>query len=150
MTDGDSGTRCVRVVRVRRVSRWGFWSPIIGRQEDRVEFDTSDFGWRVLAQTDKRRILGAINAVGPVFPAGDIAMYAAGGFVRYRVLWLGMLNDVFVLGLSVLVVVSKLSSPRDRHARRDPVTGRCARCGYSLAGLNGPRCPECGLMTAPA
>ncbi len=25
---------------------------------------------------------------------------------------------------------------------------RCSKCGYSLAGLAGPRCPECGRITA--
>lgn len=30
-----------------------------------------------------------------------------------------------------------------------PRAGRCAECGYSLAGLTGDRCPECGDQLRP-
>ncbi len=34
-------------------------------------------------------------------------------------------------------------------ARRWRAAGRCAACGYPLAGLPEPRCPECGSTAPP-
>lgn len=33
--------------------------------------------------------------------------------------------------------------------RRDSTHGRCAGCGYDMAGLSGERCPECGAAVSP-
>jgi hypothetical protein len=38
---------------------------------------------------------------------------------------------------------------RARRERRAFEQGRCARCGYSLAGIDLPVCPECGNSLTP-
>jgi hypothetical protein len=33
---------------------------------------------------------------------------------------------------------------------KNSCSGHCLKCGYNLAGLTEPRCPECGTRFAPA
>ncbi len=54
------------------------------------------------------------------------------------------MHEAWIFGASAAIVsaASILALPR-------PKPGRCIRCGYDLAGIPTPRCPECGLRAQP-
>lgn len=70
-----------------------------------------------------------------------------------KVLWLGVLRNLAVLLLLVATAVSIVKASRASTAFRSLKLAlkesRCM-CGYSLAGLTSPTCPECGRSIASA
>jgi hypothetical protein len=60
----------------------------------------------------------------------------------YAPLWGGLILDTVLYAGTIawLVWIWRQTRRAFRKRRR-----RCAECGYSLAGLNGARCPECGV-----
>jgi len=72
------------------------------------------------------------------FPRGRIDMGGAEiiGFAQ------GLLLDVVYLIIVVRVIKSYLRSRKRAH-------GKCRHCGYNLALLTAPRCPECGTGFDP-
>lgn len=63
----------------------------------------------------------------------------------WLVMWaarVGTYATIAVLSLSLLAVLWAL--PRWLSVRKLVRYGRCVHCGYSLAGIPGDRCPECG------
>jgi ribosomal protein L34E len=50
----------------------------------------------------------------------------------------------FGLGWGLFLIVSPAIRAILNRVRRFPGLDECNRCGYSLAGLSVPRCPECG------
>ena len=50
------------------------------------------------------------------------------------------------IGLWGLLVLSRKWSRRLVRTDKDDLKARCLKCGYDLAGLPLPRCPECGAM----
>jgi hypothetical protein len=74
-------------------------------------------------------------------PNRAVAMFHPETHYAFRVSALAA--DWFVF----LVIVWSVSSIRNRRrARRRRTEGRCLACGYSLQGLDRPRCPECGTL----
>lgn len=47
------------------------------------------------------------------------------------------------------LVVTVVAWRRDAEHRRRALVGRCAACGYDLAGIAAGPCPECGVMVVP-
>lgn len=68
----------------------------------------------------------------------------------WRPLWAGLLVDAVFYGAiwacSALTVMFIAAGGRAHRIRR----GQCAKCGYPLAGVSAPKCPECGLERAVA
>lgn len=60
-------------------------------------------------------------------------------FLPFRPLWLGLLGNAAVYGLTVFLAVQAFGAWRRAYRREN---GKCIGCGYELAGLEG--CPECG------
>lgn len=72
---------------------------------------------------------------------------ANGGWAhRQWVLPLGAIGNWMVYSALLYVV---LSAPHTLRARLRSHKGRCIACGYSLHGLNGAKCPECGSVRTP-
>lgn len=62
-------------------------------------------------------------------------------------LWIpAMFLVPLILGLASLVIVRVLRKLRAQAKRKREDPARCAKCGYSLEGLDIPRCPECGAL----
>lgn len=77
-----------------------------------------------------------------------LALLRAGdGVTRHRV-WSGYIHNAVTLALALLTLragfVTIRTTPRHIAAWRRSRRGRCAACGYDLAGLTSPTCPECG------
>ena len=50
-----------------------------------------------------------------------------------------------------MLIVAAAGLAAVAHSRmKPPPFGRCAKCGYLLAGLAGPVCPECGQKSLPS
>ncbi|MFG0285327.1 MAG: hypothetical protein ACF8R7_12985 [Phycisphaerales bacterium JB039] len=64
-----------------------------------------------------------------------------------QIVW--MLIPVLVWNIEMSVVFAGWSAWRRVHPLPDPAK-HCAACGYDLAGLREPICPECGSGVAPA
>jgi hypothetical protein len=65
--------------------------------------------------------------------------------------WTWILPTI-AIGAAALAALMALRKKRDlwlrrkRAERAEREAGRCANCGYSLEGLEIPRCPECGTL----
>jgi hypothetical protein len=70
---------------------------------------------------------------------GDVVIAA-------RPIWPGLAVDAAVTGLTAWAGVSLVAWRRRRWRR---ARGRCAGCGYDLAGAPSGPCPECGVATGP-
>jgi hypothetical protein len=57
-----------------------------------------------------------------------------------------LLVTSLLAGLFLGLVLAMRQMRRRREARRDLLMGHKCKCGYLLAGLELPRCPECGRM----
>lgn len=85
---------------------------------------------------------GARGSLPPALRTGDVA--------SARVIWTGHLANAWALLLASGLVAWARPVARFRAARREWVAGErhargeCVRCGYSVAGLAGHICPECG------
>jgi hypothetical protein len=61
--------------------------------------------------------------------------------------WIAAVGVFFSLpGATVSAAACLWLLPQRSYVRRMAKQGRCGRCGYSLAGLTGDRCPECGSV----
>ena len=71
-----------------------------------------------------------------------------------RILWLGVLRNLAVLFLLIVLAVSIVRSSRastNLRAVKLALKKSSCLCGYSLIGLNGDKCPECGrVVITPA
>jgi hypothetical protein len=78
--------------------------------------------------------------------AGTRGIIGSGAKVlAYRPLPAGLALNTLLYGVAIFGAMEGWA----RLARRRRGSGRCARCGYSLAGLvSGARCPECGATAA--
>jgi hypothetical protein len=81
-------------------------------------------------------------------PAGPgPAHLAAVRVLPLRPIWLGLSVDLALFAGAWFLI---LSAPGAWVRWRRPGKGRCARCGYDLAGNATGACPECGLVRAAA
>lgn len=77
--------------------------------------------------------------------SGQSSSAAPGTVIPLRPLWGGLLGDTLVYAVAWFAVLSAIVSTRRILLVR---RGKCLDCGYSLVGLNGHRCPECGANIA--
>lgn len=92
---------------------------------------------------------------GRVFRRGPVGHVLIGGLAGVAAMALVMLiwatagwawNEAVVMGAAAAAVnIAVLFRPRRRSS-----ADRCEECGYSLAGLPAPRCPECGRAVMSA
>ena len=98
----------------------------------------------------------ALFAVGVAKPGRRARWFAgAGGIFPAPFVVLGLADDgqfagLFVVGGVILggicagigAFVGYLSDKS--YTRNEPASPKCGKCGYSLVGLTGDKCPECG------
>ncbi len=76
------------------------------------------------------------------------ALHSQRGVITWQLQFITVPAWVYLPILAVWPVVAFLRGPHLRRRRRK--RGLCVDCGYNLFGLPEPRCPECGLPTAPS
>lgn len=74
---------------------------------------------------------------------------APGGYGKGVVKMAGVTMLIVAVGAGV-AAVSRAGASGAARRRALASGGRCARCGYDLAGLRAGTCPECGGPTPPA
>jgi hypothetical protein len=125
---------------------------------DPLEFEENGLehatGWPMLSGwysatvsfTQGRRTYGAAGGIYLKPSPGRTAVYAYGiRALPLRPIWPGLLiNTCFYAALWLVLLCAARMAKRTWRRRR----GRCAACGYDLAGLNANACPctcpECG------
>ncbi len=129
----------------------GLWAPCVRSVEDEITVQTNP--------------PDAVKSVPPVEIAKARRMFVqqalrdwtldvefaerltAGDQAARTILWMGVAHNAATVGSSVVFAVSLGwigEWLRNRRKRRQLAAGRCPTCGYSLAGLVGTICPECG------
>ncbi len=83
-------------------------------------------------------LIGVPTVIGTIFEGGAPIMIAASAMIAALATFLA---SPFLLGIAWLTF--------DRYAPRVPGDLRCRGCGYDLAGVPGPICPECGRLDRP-
>ena len=96
--------------------------------------------WREPANVHMRAALLLIFAAGPAVPLLLLVCLTAVFDVDVAG---GLASVAFPLVVLWWPIFAILGERRLSRVLR-PLRGLCARCGYSLAGLREPRCPECG------
>jgi hypothetical protein len=80
--------------------------------------------------------------------AHALALLRAGDGVTRQRVWSGYIHNAVALALALLTLragfVTIRTTPRRIAVWRRSRRGRCTSCGYDLAGLGQPICPECG------
>jgi hypothetical protein len=62
-----------------------------------------------------------------------------------RILWLGVMHNIGIAVVLLALGMNLVALPRSICSRWvEARRGRCRSCGYPVAGLPGPVCPECG------
>ena len=82
----------------------------------------------------------------PVVPASGIMLPIYLGCTRggYFQGWATSFATLYLVGPSILLglLIAAIAFARTKNKDRDPL--KCVGCGYSLVGLTGDKCPECG------
>lgn len=105
-------------------------------------------GWPVLALWCEWQEGTTFAKLAPVSGGIDLQMRGSGSDETYaralplRPIWRGLIVDTLVFCAAWYGVLFAAGSVRRfRRGRR----GQCLGCGYDLRGLDGGRCPECGV-----
>lgn len=120
----------------------GLWSVLWRDHTRRVNIFDGGGATITLTPASVNALLDAADTLWPgLYPPESRLFDAAGGGVIRRFQWDGAVNDASVAA-SIAIIVANLTALIRRRRRYAP--GHCQACGYSLAGLHGFRCPECG------
>lgn len=119
-----------------------------------IEREAEALGWPFLAlwcsfgnvPGGAMDVSGAVILPGHTVAKGWRVSQAYPAALPYRPIWTGLLVDSFVFASAWWVGLTLLGRAR-RTARRH--RGRCAACGYDLAGNVTGTCPECGKAVGP-
>lgn len=77
-------------------------------------------------------------------PSWNMGTAFGGGVYPWVPVWAAFACDVGVYGVGLAIVHFVLMLPRTIRRRRLGRVGLCQKCRYSLEGLSGSLCPECG------
>ena len=112
---------------------WGVEGPdalmTLDFSEDRVDPETLSVQWGIVVPKNQAKLdsLGGKHIL-PLFP-----------------IWSGLLADTAIFAAGWAMVIAPTVILYGIHVRRRRRRrGQCEACGYSLANLPGPTCPECG------
>ena len=136
-----------------RASRSGFLAPTWEIPPQHSAFDRATAQRVDLDDDQKQAILAWYRSNDPL-RVESVEVMLANTSGASRTLWLGWLLTAGLVALFVLLffqiywfIAGLRRAIRDRRLTRHE---RCPACGYSLAGLPGGVCPECGRETGDA
>ena len=93
-------------------------------------------------------ILGVLGSLLALVIAATEASGVGEFFGGFFFVWIVLLAPALVIGIPIVVVGWALAGPRVRRSGKAFGPHYCKQCGYALAGLTEPKCPECGRALA--
>jgi len=124
------------------------WNDLLVRQPDRFPLHAEQwaFGWPCLCLMYDRRwgasaspveVTGGFDLGSKVKPGVGIEQRV----LPYRPIWPGLAANLAAFSIATFFLLTVPWALRRESRRR---RNRCVECGYSLDGLRGTSCPECG------
>lgn len=119
---------------------------ILPTQDPRVTMSHVRLGWpfRAVARDSEHVEPPPPPGVVRIRPACTDSHELTRNILAYRPLWPGFLADFLFFAVSLLVIRCISRATRSGLRRR---RYSCECCGYSLRGINGKVCPECGFQS---
>jgi hypothetical protein len=151
-TEDEGDAEGARVWTNYRVYETGFWCPTGRAADTRLRIDDFELAESLTAaERTFIRLAYADRLKDAGLPAVITTPLSAGEGVTVTPIASGYVKDAAVIVAAALALHAIVFVPshvvafvmRDRRARA-ALSGLCVRCGYDMAGLPGPICPECG------